>query len=158
MSKFKLHLRRGLARHATLRKTLCAVKTLSDMKNSYVSELADHIEQLLPNISSHQSVNIKAEVPILNRRPDFLIHIPNKALILLEYKTSVQTLCIRSSYLKQTLDTFRKVSLQNRRQGCDSMESIKLISLLLIRNPSSKQNRVICLKVTDIGNRPFFFE
>ena len=147
-------LKRGRNRHQYLRKVLSKVHCINDLENSFVSEIAVLLKSYFPSLQGSTKITIKAEVPILNRRPDFVILIQNIALILLEYKTSNTTLAIRKCYLKQTKDTVKnaKSFLSND----ESHRKIKLLSVLLIRNSSKKQNRVICIQEEEIDNKLFF--
>ena len=147
-------LKRGRNRHKYLRRALSKVKCIADMENSFVSELAIFLKSRFPSLQGSAKITIKAEVPILNRRPDFVILIPNIALILLEYKTSNRTLAVRKCYLTQTKDTIRKA--KSFLSNDESHKKIKLLSILLIRNASQKQNRVLCIQEEDIDNKLFF--
>lgn len=153
-----LFLRRGRNRHNFLRRVMSKVRTLSDLKKTFIHEVADYLRELFPHVNVKERLFVKSEVSILNRRPDFVLYIPNVVIILLEYKTSNVTVDVRQSYLKQTKDTMTKFEqchiYQNERTESDK---IKLISLLLIRNSSTKENRLLCLKSEDIVNRPLFF-
>lgn len=153
-----LFLRRGRNRHNFLRRVMSKVRTLSDLKKTFIHEVADYLRELFPHVNVKERLFVKSEVSILNRRPDFVLYIPNVVIILLEYKTSNVTVDVRQSYLKQTKDTMKKFKqchiYQNERTESDK---IKLISLLLIRNSSTKENRLLCLKSEDIVNRPLFF-
>ncbi len=103
-----------------------------------------------PTLRDDCKLYIKHEVTIQNRRPDFVIHVPNVALILLEYKTSNVTTKVRREYLTQVLDTYHKF----RQSLCVSENSshIRLLSILLIRNSSSRQNKIVCVKNELIPN------
>lgn len=154
-ASFLSNTRKGRNRHSTLRRTLSKVNCLSDLKKTYIGEVVDVICKLIPNTVFQQKIVVRPEVPILNRRPDFVISIPDKALILLEYKTTDQIIRIRREYITQTSDTLRKFrcSFQNENNSTISM---KLISLLLVRNSSKRLNKVFCLSVEDIGRRRFY--
>jgi hypothetical protein len=146
-SKF---LTRGRCRHSYLRKTLSKVSLVKDFDQTYVSELGQYLRKTFPTLRDDCKLYIKHEVTIQNRRPDFVIHIPNVALILLEYKTSNVTTKIRREYLTQVLDTFHKF----RQSLCASENSnhIRLLSILLIRNSSTRQNKIVCVKNESIPN------
>lgn len=147
-------LKRGRERHRYLRKVLDGVKCIDDLSKTYISELATYLITQLPTVSVTKRIRIKAEIPILNRRPDFVIFIPGIALILLEYKTSNKTLKLRGSYLVQTKDTLKKMSAVL--PDSSSNNKIQLLSLLLIRNATTRKNRVICIKKQDIENRNIY--
>ena len=150
-SKF---LKRGRNRHKYLRTILSRVFNLNDLEKTFVGELAKYLRKTFPNIRPQQKIFIQPEVTVLNRRPDFVIYIPNVALVLLEYKTSNTTLNIRSSYLKQTRDTMKK--MKNCLPSPDANEStIKLLSLLLIRNSTTRRNCVVCVGSRNIKNKNY---
>jgi len=154
-SKMSAHLKTGQRRHAQLRKVLLKTKTLLDIQKTYVREIADLIIELLPSLSVQKRIIVKAEVPILNRRPDFVIYMPNEILILLEFKTTNQADVIRRGYIVQTCDTFRKFKVQHTEKS-DSLHSMKLISMLLVRNPKKRVNHAFCLSIEDMQCRRFF--
>lgn len=149
------NLRKGRNRHTQLRKVLSKAKSLSDIGKTYVNEVSKMIHQLIPTMSYNQRLIVKAEVQILNRRPDFVIYIPDKALILLEYKTTNQTIRVRPEYVTQTSDTLRKFKINHLNEN-GSTQSMKLISLLLIRNQAKRLNKVVCLNVEDMSCRRFY--
>ena len=151
----KIYLRRGRNRHAYLRKKLGHVKIINDFFDSYVSEIGTFLCQTFPNLRRDQKIKIKPEVTISNRRPDFVFLIPNVALIVLEYKTSNTTLNIRSSYIKQMADTYKKFRLKlldHEEHGKTNNNVIDFMSILLIRNASTMENKLKCLFRRKIPN------
>lgn len=150
----KIHLRRGRNRHSYLRKKLSNVKIIDDFFKSYVSEIGSYLCRTFPNLRRDQKIKIKSEVTISNRRPDFIFLIPNVALIVLEFKTSNSTLKIRSSYVKQIKDTYKKfrLKLKNQEEHQNKNDVIDLISILLIRNASTLENKLTCLFRRKIPN------
>jgi len=123
-SKF---LTRGKCRHSYLRKAMNKVACLRDFDQTYVSELGLYLRKTFPTLRDDCKLYIKHEVTIQNRRPDFVIHVPNVALILLEYKTSNVTTKVRREYLTQVLDTYHKF-----RQSLCVSENSSHIRLLLL--------------------------
>ncbi len=101
-------MRRGRSRHAYLRKQLCRVRTLADIDQTYVPELSACLKDNIPDLDGEHRLVIRAEVTVLNRRPDFVMYLPKKALVLVEYKTSSASLNIKKEHLDQTGDTFAK--------------------------------------------------
>ena len=151
----KIYLRRGRNRHAYLRKKLAHVKIINDFFDSYVSEIGTFLCQTFPSLRRDQKIKIKSEVTISNRRPDFVFLIPNVALIVLEYKTSNTTLNIRSSYIKQVADTYKKFRLKlldQEEHGKNNNNVIDFMSILLIRNASTMENKLKCLFRRKIPN------
>ena len=148
---------RGRYRHSYLQNVLKKVKYIGDLKKTFVCCISSFLKDVFPNISDSQRIFIKSEVPILNRRPDFILYIPNIALILLEYKTSNSSLKIKPEYLKQVRDTFTNFYITYCLKSYSQQSKIKLLSLLLIRNSSNKQNKLVCVKQQDIENKPFQF-
>jgi len=146
-SKF---LTRGRCRHSYLRKALNKVVCLKDFDQTYVSELGQYLRKIFPTLRDDCKMYIKDEVTIQNRRPDFVIHVPNVALILLEYKTSNVTTKLRRKYLTQVLDTFYK--FQQSLRASENSNHIRLLSILLIRNSSTRQNKIVCVKNESIPN------
>ena len=146
-SKF---LTRGRCRHSYLRKTLSKVSLVKDFDQTYVSELGQYLRKTFPTLRDDCKMYIKHEVTIQNRRPDFVIHVPNVALILLEYKTSNVTTKVRREYLTQVLDTFHK--FQQSLGASENSSHIRLLSILLIRNSSTRQNKIVCVKNESIPN------
>ena len=146
-----LSLARGRNRHSYLRKVLSKVKTVADLEKSFVREIGVYLKQLFA-LKSSQILTIKAEVPIMNRRPDFVIHIPGIALIFLEYKTTLRKVKARKCYQDQTLDTFAKAlfGISNSENCGDTM---KMTSLLLVRNSSTRQNKLFCVKMINIAHQ-----
>ena len=151
-------MKRGRNRHSYLANTLKGVKYLGDLRNTFVGDIALFLKEMFPNLSDSQRIVIKSEVPILNRRPDFILYISNVALILLEYKTSNCTNKIKPEYLKQVQDTFSNFCMTYVKSEHDQISDqncIKLLSLLLIRNSSTRKNKLVCVKRIDIPNQPF---
>jgi hypothetical protein len=155
--KFNQFLVRGRRRHSELRRFFRKVKTLKDLDSVYTRELSDFIHKRFTTLNQRQKLIVKPEVTILNRRPDFVIFLPNVALILLEYKTTDKAIDVRSSYLKQTRDTFRKFELCHADvRDKSNSGTIPLVSLLLIRNPSKKQNKLVCINESVVENKRYF--
>lgn len=146
--------KRGRQRHAQLRKHFLRFTTIGDIQVSYVCELADIILQICPDATSSTRLIVKAEVPILNRRPDFVIYMPNKALILLEYKTTNKNVFCYKRHTHQIFDTMKNFKschqIENRLLG-----SMILASILLIRNPTKRVNNAICVSFEHIAPKRF---
>ena len=141
---------RGRCRHSYLRKALSKVACLKDFDQTYVSELGQYLRKTFPTLRDDCKLYIKHEVTIQNRRPDFVIHVPNVALILLEYKTSNVTTKVRREYLTQVLDTYHKF----RQSLCANQNSSHIcsLSILFIRNSLTRQNKIVCVKNESIPN------
>lgn len=152
------YLKRGRKRHSFLRRRLSKVKTLADLERTYIPEVSKYLQELFPTVNVRGRLFVKSEVSILNRRPDFVLYIPNVAIVLLEYKTSNVTLNVRQTYVKQTTDTMVKFEqCHTEKTRIRKTDNIRLLSLLLIRNSSTRQNKLVCVKCEDIANRPFFW-
>lgn len=149
-------LAKGRRRHGQLRRFFRTVKLFKDMDKGCTKDLHDYLQSKLPNLLSEQKIIVKAEVTIQNRRPDFVIFIPNRAMILLEYKTTESSLDIRSSYLSQTKDTMRKFQICQTESTSDLRATIPLLSILLIRNPTKRRNRIVCVKESSIENKHYY--
>lgn len=138
-----IYLRRGRCRHSYLRKQLQSVSCIRDIEKTFVRELAVYLQERFPEVNYLQKVFVYPEVTISNRRTDFIISIPNVAIILLEYKTTEGELVIQKRYLTQTLDTFRKFKLQHMNDFSSNDNVIYLMSILLIRNSRTRKNKLV---------------
>lgn len=150
-------LAKGRRRHSELRRFFRTVKQLKDLDSVYTRELGDFIKRKFSNLNWKQKVTVKAEVSILNRRPDFVIFLPNVALILLEYKTTDSGVNVRSSYLKQICNTFSKFKMcTSYMKNDNNCNTIPLLSFLLIRNPSKNLNKLVCICESVVENKRYF--
>ena len=148
-------LRRGRNRHTYLRKILGSVKCLWDLEHTFVPEVAHFLRSRFPLVNDNTSIIVRSEVSILNRRPDFVIVIPDCAVVLLEYKTTTSILGVRRAQIRQVADTFHNFKLCFSRSDNDSGE-IELVSLLLIRHSRQMKNKLICVRSEKIANRQFW--
>ncbi len=134
-------MKRGRSRHAYLRKQLCRVHALADIDKTFVPELSACLRDNIPDVDDEHRVVVRAEVTVLNRRPDFVMYLPKKALVLVEYKTtSIGSLKIRQEHLDQTSDTFAKFRQCHQLDG-DENKTMLLISILLMRTIIARKRK-----------------
>jgi hypothetical protein len=150
------HLKRGRCRHSYLRKVLATVSCVRNLRYTYVAELGFYLKQTFPSLRDDTRIQIKHEVTISNRRPDFVIHIPNVAVVLLEYKTSNVSTTLRKAYLSQVVDTFHKFRQCLSATSTENSNHIRILCVLLIRNSTTRENRVVCVKNESIPNCCYF--
>lgn len=148
-------LRRGRNRHSYLRNILKNVKCLWDLEQTFIPEVAHFLRSRFPLVNNNTNIFIRSEVSLLNRRPDFVIVIPDIVVVLLEYKTTTSILGVRREHIRQVGDTFHNFRSCFDRSDNNSRK-IELVSLLLIRHSKLMKNKLICVRSKKIANRRYW--